>query len=426
VNRTSGLRRGAWLAAAGCAILLLAAGTASAGTPFDGGLATTSPGSGSPLLAPPSLLGEVDPATLGVSASDLASAGLAGATSSTSSDPSMFIVDDDHAQCPNATFTTIQAAVMASGPGDTIKVCPGTYNEQVRIGPGHDGLRLFSLVPLQAVIKMPAFDTYPRSVVLVNGSSNVDIRQFTISGPFTTLGCSELVDRHTGVRIYNGSATLFGNHITEIRNVDPLLFGCQDGIGVLVGRQFEDQVGTATIRNNLIDLYQKGGIVVDNAGSYALITQNEIDGDLGLEPTIAQNGVQVGRGASADVDHNEIRNNFFARIGITDTAAGVLLFETGAAVTIDHNDVTNNGVGIDVDEGAVGLTVDHNDATQNHNNGIAAYTGSSGNTISYNKATDNVPYDCYDETFGPGTAGTANYWLKDKGVTEFRPGLCKN
>src|SRR5207245_7373758 len=35
--------------------------------------------------------------------------------------------------CPQATFTTIQAAVNASGPNDTIKVCPGTYTEQVQI-----------------------------------------------------------------------------------------------------------------------------------------------------------------------------------------------------------------------------------------------------------------------------------------------------
>ena len=39
------------------------------------------------------------------------------------------IVDDDHMQCPNATFTSINAAVIAAAPGDTIKVCPGIYRE---------------------------------------------------------------------------------------------------------------------------------------------------------------------------------------------------------------------------------------------------------------------------------------------------------
>jgi pectin methylesterase-like acyl-CoA thioesterase len=38
--------------------------------------------------------------------------------------------------CPHPvgrTYDTIQDAVNASGPGDTVWVCPGTYNEQVYI-----------------------------------------------------------------------------------------------------------------------------------------------------------------------------------------------------------------------------------------------------------------------------------------------------
>jgi hypothetical protein len=427
VSRTAGI-------AAVAAVLLLALGVGSAragARAFDS--TATSNGAGaapSVLLTAPFALGEVDLSTLGVDPAALSTAGLAGTSTASSpgDGPNMYIVDDDKAQCPNAPFSRIQDAVDASGPNDQIKVCPGTYNEQVVIGPKHDGLRLFSQVPLQAVIKMPVAETkLPRSIVTVHGSTDVSIWQFTISGPFYFPACAEAVDRHTGVRIYDGSATLFGNHITEIRNANPALFGCQDGIGVLVGRAFEQQVGVATLRNNLIDLYQKGAVVVDNEGSYGLITQNEIDGDLGLTPTIAQNGVQIGRGASADVDHNVIRNNFFARLGLDDTAAGVLLFETAAHVSVDHNDVANNGVGIDVDEGAVGLTVDHNDVTKSHNNGLAAYVGSQSNTISYNKATDNAPVDCYDETPpGGGTPPTtSNFWIKDMGVTENKSGLCR-
>jgi hypothetical protein len=35
--------------------------------------------------------------------------------------------------CVNAGYATIQAAVTAAGPGDIIKVCPGTYSENVSI-----------------------------------------------------------------------------------------------------------------------------------------------------------------------------------------------------------------------------------------------------------------------------------------------------
>ena len=38
-------------------------------------------------------------------------------------------VDDDKADCPAATFTSIQAAVDAAATGDTITVCAGDYAE---------------------------------------------------------------------------------------------------------------------------------------------------------------------------------------------------------------------------------------------------------------------------------------------------------
>ena len=37
------------------------------------------------------------------------------------------------ATCKGATYPTINAAVAAANPGDTIKVCPGTYNENVAV-----------------------------------------------------------------------------------------------------------------------------------------------------------------------------------------------------------------------------------------------------------------------------------------------------
>ena len=43
------------------------------------------------------------------------------------------IVDDDGAQCSDAQFTSIQAAVDAAAPGDRILVCTGTYLEQVTV-----------------------------------------------------------------------------------------------------------------------------------------------------------------------------------------------------------------------------------------------------------------------------------------------------
>ena len=310
---------------------------------------------------------------------------------------------------------------MRRRPGAQIRVCPGTYPEQVRIP--KNNLTLYSVKPWQAVIQAPAVMTYPNSIVTVSGATGVTIRQFTITGPFTFGGCAEAVDRHTGVRIIDGSATIYGNHITKIRDVNPLLFGCQDGIGVLVGRQFESQVGKATLLFNLIDQYQKGGVVVDNTGSFAWITHNAVIGE-GTSDLIAQNGVQVGRGAGADIDHNVIANNQYANPLIDDAASGVLLFDT-TNTSAGYNDVGKNGYGVVLDSGTLGAKLDHNNVHDNIDDGIAAFEGSANNVISYNNAHDNTPYDCYDETTGPGTAGTANTWFKDIGQTQNRPGLCK-
>src|SRR4051794_4013133 len=42
-------------------------------------------------------------------------------------------VDKDRAQCPRAQFATIQAAIDNARPGDTLKLCPDLYSEQVTI-----------------------------------------------------------------------------------------------------------------------------------------------------------------------------------------------------------------------------------------------------------------------------------------------------
>jgi len=43
------------------------------------------------------------------------------------------VVDRDGVQCPNAGFTSIQAAVDAADAGDVVRVCPDVYRETVRV-----------------------------------------------------------------------------------------------------------------------------------------------------------------------------------------------------------------------------------------------------------------------------------------------------
>jgi hypothetical protein len=335
----------------------------------------------------------------------------------------MRIVDDNLLDCPNAAYTSIQAAITASGPNDRIKVCPGTYQEQLTIPAGKDGLVLFSQIPLEAVIKAPLLMADPGDIVHVDGAHDVGIRQFTITGPLPdTLFCSLFV--RTGVRVDGGgSATVFGNHITEIRSTNPALRGCQNGIAVLAGRQFEGEVGTVWLSHNRIDKYQKGGVVVDNAGSYGWITQNEIVGT--VTPVIAPNGIQVSRGAAADVDHNEVSLNQYSLASSNGT--GILVFEAGTdVVQVDHNEVFLNDDGISF-YSVEGGDVDHNwSHDQTRYDGIFMDGDTREVVVAENKALNNTEHDCHDDSVGGHTAGTANYWLHDMGRTENRPGLCKS
>jgi hypothetical protein len=411
------------LAAVAVAVAALAA-PAHAGSPSPTDAETASAGHALSPVLPTGLfaLGEVQLALLGVSASELATVGPT-ASPNPETDGDNLLTVDDGADCPNAEYPTIQSAVNAADPGDRIKVCRGTYVEQVTIPAGKDDLTLFSAGFLQAVIKAPPVMTDPGDIVRVAGAQNVTIRHFLITGPLPDhLFCSLFT--RTGVRIDNGgSATLTDNHITEIRSASPLLRGCQNGIAVLVGRQFEGQTGRAEITHNLIDLYQKGAVVVDNAGSYAHVHHNEIVG-VGPQPTIAPNGVQVSRGAGADVDHNEITGNSYTGAGAAGT--GVIVFEAGSGlVDVGYNDVFRNDDGIslyDTDDSLIEHNRSHDQLVFD---GLYADAGSSGNRFAYNHAFRNFEHDCHDDSVGPGTAGTANFWVKNHGLTEDQPGLCK-
>ena len=79
---------------------------------------------------------------------------------------------------------------------------------------------------------------------------------------------------------------------------------------------------------------QKGGIVVDNMGSTAVITNNVITG-VGRTEIIAQNGVQVSRGAMvppSNLQGNTVTANFYSNRSPSTTpavAVGILYFQAG-------------------------------------------------------------------------------------------------
>jgi hypothetical protein len=408
------------VAVAIAAALASAAHASPAASPYDGG--PTGSAQAALQVLQTGLFGLfADLTSIGTPASALTTVGPQASASPTEN---MLIVDDDLADCPNAQFTSIQAAVDAAPPDAMIKVCAGTYVEQVQIPAGKDGLTLFSVPDLGAVIKAPLVMSSPKAIVRITGAHDVTLRHFTIAGP----GGGTCDSLEYGVRVDGGgSALITDNHITQIRDLGAS--GCQNGVGVLIGRNFENQTGTGTVVHNLVDDYQKGGVVVDGsaaASSHAEIAYNEI---VGVGPTfvIAQNGIQVSRGAIADVHHNIVRDNIYSPA--TTTGEGILLFEVSSPqTTVHHNDVYNNtdGIGLYTTSNA---DVAHNNSHDNvAYDGIFADTDTAGNTIEYNRLSDNAEFDCDDVSAGPYNAPAlvANPWINDLGETENRPGLCKH
>ncbi len=355
-------------------------------------------------------------------------------------------------------YATIQAAVNAASPGDTIRVDPGTYTEQVTIGAGKDGLYLQSVNPQAAVIRAPASMISPKAIVEDNGAKNVTINGFTITGPGG--GASDSIE--DGIRVDSGgSAMITNNHITKIQ--DSPFSATQNGYGILIGHAAEGQTGSATITHNTIDNYQKGGIYVDNVGSSADIESNTITG-VGPTSVIAQNGIQISRGASATISHNTISGNVYTPA--TYDATGILILDAGTVVTADHNTISNCDVSIwaeDVTQGTISYnqisgstegivlynasgvqilqnqvktsgddgiylfsssnnTLDHNQITGSQHDGIFVDANSTGNTITYNSASGSGHFDAEDDSSGSGTAGTGNFWSHNQIKTDNKGG----
>jgi hypothetical protein len=328
-------------------------------------------------------------------------------------------VDDDKAQCPTAAFTTIQAAVTASSAGDTIIVCDGTYTEQVAVPPGKDGLKLQTQDAQGAKIKLPDNTATQTDATGVDiQSKNVLFRGFYVTGPSpnATSGCQSS-DYQDGIHIRNGaSATVDQNTITAVRSANPVLFGCQFGRAIKI-----DSASSADINNNTIDNYQKNGIDIRDAGTSALVQNNTIVGE-GPNTFIAQNGIVIVGGATANIRVNLIRDNEYTSNPATTgtTATGILPSSPGAGLQMYANTLKNNDVGI-------GATLMRNIVRYSNDQGLLIESDSTGNTLSNNTSLSNGMNDCEDDS-PPSPSGTppttSNTWTGNHGTTQNKAGLC--
>jgi nitrous oxidase accessory protein NosD len=94
------------------------------------------------------------------------------------------LVDDNNVECPTATYNTINAAVAAAGTGDTITVCPGTYNESVTISFPLTLLGSNAGVSWSGARGSEAIVSSTATTFNVTNGQDVTIDGFTINGDF--------------------------------------------------------------------------------------------------------------------------------------------------------------------------------------------------------------------------------------------------
>jgi hypothetical protein len=134
--------------------------------------------------------------------------------------------------------------------------------------------------------------------------------------------------------------------------------GVQQGVGVYYRGFFPASNVTGRIAGNDIFAYQKGGIVANGTGTSVLVFDNTVTGD-GHVTFIAQNGIQVGFGATASVMRNRVSGNSY--YGAGGWSSGGILVVGGAGygtcpagnpcpytvgTRVNDNELAGNDVGI--------------------------------------------------------------------------------
>jgi Right handed beta helix region len=248
--------------------------------------------------------------------------------------------------CMSGThFTSISAAVAVAPSGSTIRVCPGTYPEQVTIttsnltlvGVENGTSDAAVVVPPSGGLVPNATDLFGNPVaaqIFVQGATAVTIARLTVDASGNGLsGCATNLD---GIYLQNSSGTVTDS---AVRNqiLAPADLGCEVGLAIIV----ESNTGTpaVTISNNSVHNYQKNGITADGlgdgSGPSVTVTGNTVIG-IGSNPSIAQNGIQIGFGAAGNVQNNHIADDIYTGSGAQGT--GVLIYAS-QNVTVTNNTI---------------------------------------------------------------------------------------
>jgi parallel beta-helix repeat protein len=282
----------------------------------------------------------------------------------------LILVDDDGMQCPGA-LTSIQDAVNGAAAGDTIRVCAGTYFEEVTIDSTKTGLRLTGLGVVQ--LKAPLLGISPTGFKIE--ADGVQIEYFEISGFGDQ--CGILV---TGQRAIVQNNDLHHNHF---------------GICLQAGAQ-------TRVRNNFVHENAFAGISTTDGSANEIAGNRVIASDTGIaveadSDSVVHHNFVLGHRESAILllsgSGTVVRNNT-----VRLAALGIVMFIAAGAEAVSNN-VHDTLLGLVVFD-CNGCTVSRNSVTQNNPGGVFAEGGGifleaiDASTIVQNIATRNGVVDC--------------------------------
>jgi parallel beta-helix repeat protein len=226
-----------------------------------------------------------------------------------SADP-VLVVDDDGAQCPGAGYATIQAAVNAASPNATIRVCPGTYDEQVTIAKplklkGDNGAVVMPS-PMAANTTSLSSGAAIAVAILVMDTTNVTLEGLTVDGSGSGIVCAPNM---VGIYYRNASGKVKNAAVRHMKSL-PGGEGCQSGLGIFVQ---SGAGGTAKVEveNSSVHDYQKNGITGNGSGTELKAKGNVVTG-IGPTTGAGQNGIQIGDGATGEIEDNMVMNHIWA------------------------------------------------------------------------------------------------------------------
>jgi hypothetical protein len=214
--------------------------------------------------------------------------------------------------------------VDAAFSGDTILICPGTYDEQVVVTKSQLTIRgagagATVVRPTTVVANATNFFGNPvAAILLVNGATDVIVASLTIDGSVADSGASiappcSLLPFYAGVFFQNSTGTVDTARVTGIQS------------GTACAFAIRAETGDIFVKTSLMDNYGTTGIACAFANTRCTLTDNAIRGR-GAVGDELQIGIQIRSGAAGKISGNVITDHaFIGAHGVPQSPVGIFL-----------------------------------------------------------------------------------------------------